>query len=216
MGFATRLTPARCPQPSPPNRDSGNRSGPRRCVRRRLHRRVGGRRWTDPAARAVCDVSAGPAHHPARHRQARRVRRDVERDRPVHPARKARLGTAVAGRGRRLCRRTRRRVARDGRFAGAVSGTRAAAAELRARLHADEQGPRAQPQSARPRWARPVAGGRHRRNHRPVRRVLRPGHRQLPGLPVRARVRPRLPARVRLGQDRQCSRRMPPPSSCSG
>ncbi len=72
LGLAARLTPARCPQPSQSHRDAGNLSRARRRVWRRFHRRDGGRRRPDPAARAVCDVSAGTAHHLARHRQARR------------------------------------------------------------------------------------------------------------------------------------------------
>ena len=44
---------------------------------------------------------------------------------------------------------------------------------------------------------------RRRRRHRPLRRLRRPGHRQLPGVPARRRRRPVVPARQRHLQGRQ-------------
>ena len=131
------------------------------------------------------------------------------------PPRGAGLGRTAAGRARGLRGRPGRRLGRDaGQRAGAAQGLALRAAR-RARLHAGAQGDgpsaRARASQGVPRrWWRA-----HWPGDRVLRRLLRPRHRQLLRLPVRAPAGLRLPARQRQRQAAQHRRPTWPRSPCS-
>jgi len=197
--------------------NAGNTSRPRRRVWRRVfHRRVGGGGGliqlpalfaTFPHAPHTTLLVTGKLAGFAGTSSA--IARFIRHVKP-------RLGTAVAGRGRRLCRRTRRRVACDGRFAGELQGAGAVLLDVVLVYTLLAQGPRTDHRPRVPRPQRQVARGRHPWNHRPVRTVLRPRHRPASWSSVRARVRASTSCTHLPRPRSSMQRRMPPPSSFSG
>ncbi|CAA9406428.1 MAG: Putative transmembrane protein, partial [uncultured Ramlibacter sp.] len=169
----------------------------------RLRRRD--RRWwrPDPGPGALRHPPECTPGHAAGHQQERVALGHGDRDGPVHPSRADAVERHAAGRRLRPCRWFRGRLGGDGGLAGFSAQAAAAGAVRRAGVHDRAKATRQAPCSAPGRSHRSRGGQLHRPGPRLLRRILRTGHRQLPGLPVRPLAGLRLPACVGCGQARE-------------